>query len=194
MSTFIDLTSSSTPWSAAYQANHSSVIKLELTMPVPSILSMAMSAYQLLWKHMFASSSHFLSKLCTWSLLLIWWQMPSLHLSGDTFHVIWSNNGSSFVGASQEITELMDFLKPKEKCVISEFCFVQNLEWRFISEHAPHFGGLYLFLSLVIIVQWPLYKVVERRYLYYVETCPLPKWDPPQRGFPYQLNIICNSN
>ena len=58
--------------------------------------------------------------------------------------LIWSDNGSNFVGASREISELMDFLKTqKTQSVISEFCSVQSIEWRFIPERAPHFGGLW---------------------------------------------------
>lgn len=48
------------------------------------------------------------------------------------------------MGASREITELIDFLKTQRtQSVISEFCSIQNIEWRFIPEHAPHFGGLW---------------------------------------------------
>ena len=58
--------------------------------------------------------------------------------------LIWSDNGSNLVGASREISELIDFLKTqKTQCVISESCSVQSIEWRFIPEHAPHFGGLW---------------------------------------------------
>ena len=57
--------------------------------------------------------------------------------------LIWSDIGSNFGGLSREIAELMDILKTqKTQSVISEFCSIQNIEWRFIPEHAPHFGGL----------------------------------------------------
>ena len=58
--------------------------------------------------------------------------------------LLWSDHGTNFVGASNEIKELMRFLESqKVKGEISSFCSVQNIEWRFIPEHAPHFGGLW---------------------------------------------------
>ena len=54
---------------------------------------------------------------------------------------IWSDNGSNFVGASREISQFFD--DQKTNGVISEFCATQNIEWKFIPERAPHFGGLW---------------------------------------------------
>lgn len=57
---------------------------------------------------------------------------------------IWSDHGSNFVGASRELLELTDFFQQqKTKGDISEFCTSQGIEWSFIPEHAPHFGGLW---------------------------------------------------
>ena len=57
--------------------------------------------------------------------------------------LIWSDHGTNFVGAAREIRELVEFLQTqKAQAAISEFCSIQNIQWRFIPEHAPHFGGL----------------------------------------------------
>ena len=56
---------------------------------------------------------------------------------------IWSDHGTNFVGAAHELKELTEFLKGQEvQNLISKFCSAQNIEWRFIPERAPHFGGL----------------------------------------------------
>ena len=46
--------------------------------------------------------------------------------------------------AVREIRELVEFLQTrKAQAAISEFCSIQNIQWRFIPEHAHHFGGLW---------------------------------------------------
>ena len=58
--------------------------------------------------------------------------------------LIWSDNGTNFVGANREIKEFHEFLKQKQtNSTISEFCSISNIEWRFIPEHGPNFGGLW---------------------------------------------------
>jgi hypothetical protein len=58
--------------------------------------------------------------------------------------LIWSDNGTNFVGASNELKELDKFLRSqKAHDEISSFCSVQNIQWQFIPAHAPHFGGLW---------------------------------------------------
>ena len=57
--------------------------------------------------------------------------------------LIWSDNGSNFVGANHEL-EYYQFLEQQmTKGMISEFCSTRNTEWRFIPEHIPNFGGLW---------------------------------------------------
>ena len=57
---------------------------------------------------------------------------------------VWSDHGTNFVGADQEIKELVRFLEDKRtQGDISEFCSTQNIDWKFIPERAPHFGGLW---------------------------------------------------
>ena len=58
--------------------------------------------------------------------------------------VIWSDHGTNFVGAVQEFKVLFDFLEQQRtQQVVSEFCTSQEIRWKFIPEHAPHFGGLW---------------------------------------------------
>ena len=58
--------------------------------------------------------------------------------------VIWSDNGSNFVGAACELKELYNFLHdPKTQQAVSEYCTCQKIQWKFIPEHSPHFGGLW---------------------------------------------------
>ena len=57
---------------------------------------------------------------------------------------IWSDHGTNFVGAARERKEFSQFLKERgTQNIISEFCTSQNIEWKFIPERAPHFGGLW---------------------------------------------------
>ena len=59
-------------------------------------------------------------------------------------HLLWSDHGSNFVGAAQDMAELVKFLSQQQtQGEISNFCTSQNVEWKFIPQHAPHFGGLW---------------------------------------------------
>ncbi len=58
--------------------------------------------------------------------------------------LLWSDNGTNFVGANREIKELYGFLKQQViQQEVSEFCSCQGISWKFIPGHAPHFGGLW---------------------------------------------------
>ncbi len=57
---------------------------------------------------------------------------------------LWSDNGKNFVGAARELKELFQFLaESRTQEVISGFCSSNGIQWKFIPEHAPHFGGLW---------------------------------------------------
>lgn len=57
---------------------------------------------------------------------------------------IWSDHGSNFVGAARELSEMSTFLKQLQSDQeVVDFCSSQAIEWSFIPEHAPHFGGLW---------------------------------------------------
>ena len=58
--------------------------------------------------------------------------------------LIWSDHGMNFVGANRELKELSKFLCSQQaQGTISEFCNGKNIEWKFIPEKAPHFGGIW---------------------------------------------------
>ena len=58
--------------------------------------------------------------------------------------LIWSDNGTNFVGANRELKEMHEFLSRRDVGqTITEFCSTLGIEWRFIPEHSPHFGGLW---------------------------------------------------
>ena len=58
--------------------------------------------------------------------------------------LVWSDHGSNFVGAARELKDLVKFLdQQKTQKVVSEFCSTQRIQWQFIPERAPHFGGLW---------------------------------------------------
>ena len=57
---------------------------------------------------------------------------------------MWSDHSTNFVGATNEIKELIRVLEEKKsQGIVSEFCSSQKIEWQFIPERAPHFGGLW---------------------------------------------------
>ena len=58
--------------------------------------------------------------------------------------LIWSDHGTNFVGAKRELKELQDFLSSQTtQGAILEFCNSYNIEWKYIPERSPHFGGLW---------------------------------------------------
>ena len=58
--------------------------------------------------------------------------------------LIWSDHGTNFVGANRKLKELVELLQnQRTQRIISEFCTCRKIEWKFIPERAPHFGGLW---------------------------------------------------
>ena len=58
--------------------------------------------------------------------------------------IIYSNNGTNFIGANNELRELYDLLQSddhNEK--VNAFLANKQIEWRFIPPHSPHFSGLW---------------------------------------------------
>ena len=56
--------------------------------------------------------------------------------------LLWSDHGTNFVGVKCIIKELYEFLKESQtNQAIVNFYSTQGIQWDFIPEHAPHFGG-----------------------------------------------------
>lgn len=55
---------------------------------------------------------------------------------------LYSDNGTNFVGAKNEVSALCDYLQQNQD-TFSNFCAMQGIEWHFIPSHSPHFGGLW---------------------------------------------------
>jgi len=83
---------------------------------------------------------------------------------------MWSDNGTNFVGAANELKALFAFLREKgTQRKISEFCSSQSISWKFIPERAPHFGGLWE--AAVKSMKQHLKKVVGETKLTFEECC-----------------------
>ena len=58
--------------------------------------------------------------------------------------LIWSDHGTNFVGAHRELKELNVFLNHQiTQGAISKFCSGHNIQWKYIPERSPNFGGLW---------------------------------------------------
>jgi len=55
---------------------------------------------------------------------------------------IYSDNGSNFLGAREEMRDLQELLASSEKTV-SNFCQAKQIHWHHIPARSPHFGGLW---------------------------------------------------
>ena len=83
-------------------------------------------------------------------------------------HLLWSDNGSNFVGANRELKEMFTFLKESGvQRGNSDFCSSQGINWKFIPECAPHFGGLWE--AAVRSMKLHLRKVIADSKLTYEE-------------------------
>ncbi|GBN91325.1 hypothetical protein AVEN_133422-2-1, partial [Araneus ventricosus] len=79
---------------------------------------------------------------------------------------LYSDNGKPFVGANQEIKGLLKLAKePDEK--LSGFLSAEGIEWKFIPQRTPSFGGLWE--AAVKSVKYHLKRIVGRSNLTYEE-------------------------
>ena len=57
---------------------------------------------------------------------------------------IYSDHGMNFIGANREISEMYKFLNKSDvQKRIIDSCSNQGIQWHFIPDRAPHFGGLW---------------------------------------------------
>ncbi|XP_053687053.1 uncharacterized protein LOC128736588 [Sabethes cyaneus] len=57
---------------------------------------------------------------------------------------LWSDNGTNFVGAKNQMRELLKILNTKEHHQkVAKECADDGMQWKFIPPGAPHFGGLW---------------------------------------------------
>ena len=53
----------------------------------------------------------------------------------------WSDHGTNFIGAEREIAKLLQNEETARE--IAGFCTSRKVNWRFLPEWTPHFGGLW---------------------------------------------------
>lgn len=81
---------------------------------------------------------------------------------------IYSDNGTQFVGANNELRKLMNQLHAQvSKGSISEYLIADDINWHFIPPRAPHFGGLWE--AAVKSVKTHLTRVIGKTSLSYEE-------------------------
>ena len=83
---------------------------------------------------------------------------------------IWSDHGTNFVGANRTLKELQAFLLSKKtEDTICDFCSSQGIDWHFIPERSPHFGGLWE--AAVKSFKTHLTRVIGNSKLNFEEMC-----------------------
>lgn len=83
---------------------------------------------------------------------------------------IWSDHGSNFIGANRILKELYAFLLSRQtEETICNFCSSQGIDWHFIPERSPHFGGLWE--AAVKSFKTHLARVVGNSKLDFEEMC-----------------------
>lgn len=81
---------------------------------------------------------------------------------------MYSDNGTTFVGAQRQLKEFFDFLSnDKIQADIHYFLRDQGTSWKFIPPNAPHFGGLWE--AAVKSAKIHLHRIVGRAHLTFEE-------------------------
>ena len=86
--------------------------------------------------------------------------------------LIQSDHGTNFVGANKELNELYAFLQDqKAQTLISQFCTSQRIQWKFIPERSPHFGGIWE--AAVKSLKFHLKRVTANVKMTFEECCTI---------------------
>ncbi|XP_076284701.1 uncharacterized protein LOC143211125 [Lasioglossum baleicum] len=87
-------------------------------------------------------------------------------------HSIYSDNGTNFIGARNELNELGILMTNDTfKTTISDHLSTRQIQWHLIPPHAPHFGGLWE--SAVKSVKYHLKRTIRDAKLTYEELYTL---------------------
>ena len=63
--------------------------------------------------------------------------LATIHCRRGAPTTIWSDNGTNFVGAANEISSLV------QNQAVAHYCSNQGVRWKLFPEQAPNFGGLW---------------------------------------------------
>ncbi|XP_018399979.1 PREDICTED: uncharacterized protein LOC108777551, partial [Cyphomyrmex costatus] len=81
---------------------------------------------------------------------------------------MYSDNGSTFIGAHNQIKEIRDFLNSQQvQADVKQFLCEQETTWSFIPPNAPHFGGLWE--AAVKSAKYHMSRIVGRANLTFEE-------------------------
>ncbi|XP_032676160.1 uncharacterized protein LOC116846455 [Odontomachus brunneus] len=81
---------------------------------------------------------------------------------------IYSDNGTTFVGACRQLEEFRDFINSEQvQNDVKQFPREQETSWHFISPNAPHFGGLWE--AAVKSAKHHMYRIVGKGHLTFEE-------------------------
>jgi len=85
---------------------------------------------------------------------------------------IYSDNGTSFQGAANELHEIYKMLQStSQMATVQDFLATEGCDWKFIPPHGPHFGGLWE--AAVKSMEYHLRRTLGSQVATYEELCTL---------------------
>jgi len=86
--------------------------------------------------------------------------------------IVYSDNGSKFQGAANELHALYKMLQStSQMSTVEDFLATEGWEWKFILPHGPHFGGLWK--AAVKYMKYHLRRTLGSQVATYEELCTL---------------------